>query len=107
LPTPLPEPTIGINFARENVNPTDWACLVALHSDAWLMKMAFFYAAAKPLDVAERAELFRRMNELPTLMEEVKRNRGGGGVLVPSPPHSASSVRDDRPPQSWRERERE
>ena len=152
LPAPLPEPTAGVNFAREGMHPTDWAVLVsregqvvggggggegvtspgeaagrgggvegrvgrargrargdtkkkdaplsllgstsraphpplrasqvAVHSDAWLTKVAFFHAAAKPLDAAERAELFRRMNELPTLLEEVGgwvEKKGGGG----------------------------
>ncbi len=29
LPAPLPEPTAGVNFAREGMHPTDWAVLVS------------------------------------------------------------------------------
>ena len=35
----------GINFARDGMVRKDWLALVAVHSDAWLMSVAFYYGA--------------------------------------------------------------
>ena len=45
VPTELPEPALGINFARDGLKRTDWLALVAVHSDSWLVSVAFYYAA--------------------------------------------------------------
>jgi hypothetical protein len=45
VPTELPEPALGINFARDGMNRRDWLALVAVHSDSWLISVAFYYAA--------------------------------------------------------------
>lgn len=45
----------------------DWFALCAVHSDAWLFSVAFFYAARFDLD--GRAELFSLLNQHPTLYE--------------------------------------
>jgi len=45
VPTELPEPALGINFARDGMNRRDWLTLVAVHSDSWLVSVAFYYAA--------------------------------------------------------------
>jgi hypothetical protein len=45
VPTELPEPALGINFARDGMNRRDWLALVAVHSDSWLLAVAFYYAA--------------------------------------------------------------
>lgn len=52
VPPELPEPCLGINFARDGMARRDWLALVAVHSDAWLMAVAFFYAVK--LDSAGR-----------------------------------------------------
>lgn len=44
VPPEVPEPCLGINFARDGMARKDWLALVAVHSDAWLMSVAFFYA---------------------------------------------------------------
>jgi hypothetical protein len=44
VPPELPEPCLGVNFARDGMARKDWLALVAVHSDAWLMAVAFFYA---------------------------------------------------------------
>jgi hypothetical protein len=44
VPPELPEPCLGVNFARDGMSRKDWLALVAVHSDAWLMAVAFFYA---------------------------------------------------------------
>ena len=45
VPPELPEPALGINFARDGMQKKDWLSLVAVHSDAWLMAVAFYFGA--------------------------------------------------------------
>lgn len=45
VPPEMPEPALGINFARDGMKRRDWLSLVAVHSDAWLVSVAFFFAA--------------------------------------------------------------
>lgn len=45
VPAELPEPCLGINFARDGMAKKDWLALVAVHSDAWLLSVAFYYGA--------------------------------------------------------------
>ena len=71
VPSELPEPCLGINFARysnaapdpanacirnmyaqpysavcrDGMEQKDWLRLVAAHSDAWLVSVAFYYGA--------------------------------------------------------------
>jgi hypothetical protein len=47
----------------------DWLALCAVHSDAWIMSVLFFYAAR--FDDAGRAELFSLVNQHPTIYEVV------------------------------------
>lgn len=54
----------------------DWLALCAVHSDAWLYSLAFFYAAR--FDADGRAELFSLINQHPTVYE-VREERGGEG----------------------------
>ncbi|KAF9591365.1 hypothetical protein IFM89_003988 [Coptis chinensis] len=46
VPAELPEPALGINFARDGMNRKDWLSLVAVHSDSWLISVAFFLGAS-------------------------------------------------------------
>ena len=54
VPSELPEPCLGINYARDGMQRRDWLSLVAVHSDSWLMAVAFFYAVK--LDAAGRCD---------------------------------------------------
>lgn len=45
----------------------DWLALVAVHSDAWLLSVAFYHGAR--LDFAGRSVLFKSINDGPTLFE--------------------------------------
>ncbi|KAK6943489.1 Alfin, N-terminal [Dillenia turbinata] len=45
FPPELPEPALGINFARDGMNRRDWLSLVAVHSDSWLLSVAFYLGA--------------------------------------------------------------
>ncbi|GMH41135.1 hypothetical protein BSKO_09045 [Bryopsis sp. KO-2023] len=64
VPTETPEPTLGINYARDGMKRQDWLSLVAIYSDSWLMSLAFFMASR--LDKDQREELFSLMNKIPT-----------------------------------------
>lgn len=66
VPPELPEPAVGINFSRDR---NDWLSLVAIHSDAWLLAVAFFFGAR--FDKTERKQLFYLINDLPTLHDVV------------------------------------
>ncbi|KAJ6841474.1 PHD finger protein ALFIN-LIKE 8-like isoform X3 [Iris pallida] len=71
LPPELPEPTLGINFAREGIDEKDWLSLVAVHSDAWLLAVAFYLGARIGFDKEGRKRLFQMINGLPTILEVV------------------------------------
>lgn len=81
VPPELPEPCLGVNFARDGMARKDWLALVAVHSDAWLMAVAFFYAVK--LDSNGRAKLFKLINQYPTLFEVVTGRAGRGGRPAP------------------------
>ncbi|EFJ04726.1 hypothetical protein SELMODRAFT_432139 [Selaginella moellendorffii] len=67
VPPELPEPSLGINFAKDGMKRTDWLILVAVHSDSWLYSVAFYHAAR--LHKADRQRLFGMINNLPTIHE--------------------------------------
>ncbi|KAM7270001.1 hypothetical protein ACFE04_029215 [Oxalis oulophora] len=69
VPPELPEPALGINFARDGMNRKDWLSLVAVHSDCWLLSVAFYFGAR--LNRNERKRLFSLINELPSLFDIV------------------------------------
>ncbi|KAI7841483.1 hypothetical protein COHA_004876 [Chlorella ohadii] len=69
VPPELPEPTLGINFARDGMRKEEWLCLVAVHADCWLMATTFYNAAK--LDQKGRQRLFDEINALPTVYELV------------------------------------
>jgi hypothetical protein len=45
VPPDLPEPALGINFARDGMQEKEWLSMVAAHSDAWLLSVAFYFGA--------------------------------------------------------------
>ncbi|PIA59433.1 hypothetical protein AQUCO_00400368v1 [Aquilegia coerulea] len=69
VPPELPEPALGINFARDGMNRKDWLSLVAVHSDSWLISVAFYLGA--PFNGNDRKRLFSMINDLPTVYEVV------------------------------------
>ncbi|XP_038679911.1 PHD finger protein ALFIN-LIKE 4-like isoform X2 [Tripterygium wilfordii] len=71
VPPELPEPALGINFARDGMQEKDWLSLVAVHGDAWLLAVAFYFGARFGFDKADRKRLFTMINELPTIFEVV------------------------------------
>ncbi|KAJ6812511.1 PHD finger protein ALFIN-LIKE 2-like [Iris pallida] len=75
VPPELPEPALGINFARDGMNRRDWLSLVAVHSDSWLLSVAFYLGAR--FNGNERKRLFTMINELPTVFEVVSERKQG------------------------------
>ncbi|KAL5728665.1 PHD finger protein ALFIN-LIKE 4 [Ranunculus cassubicifolius] len=71
VPPELPEPALGINFARDGMQEKDWLALVAVHSDAWLLAVAFYFGARFGFDRSDRKRLFNMINDLPTIYEVV------------------------------------
>ncbi|KAJ8539632.1 hypothetical protein K7X08_013884 [Anisodus acutangulus] len=71
VPPELPEPALGINFARDGMQEKDWLSLVAVHSDAWLLSVAFYFGARFGFDRADRRKLFNMINDLPTIFDVV------------------------------------
>ncbi|GMH17581.1 hypothetical protein Nepgr_019422 [Nepenthes gracilis] len=71
VPPELPEPALGINFARDGMQEKDWLALVAVHSDSWLLSVAFYFGARFGFDKADRRRLFNMINDLPTIFEVV------------------------------------
>ncbi|KAK4757489.1 hypothetical protein SAY87_018790 [Trapa incisa] len=74
VPPELPEPALGINFARDGMQEKDWLSLVAVHSDSWLLAVAFYFGARFGFGKNERKRLFQMINELPTIFEVVTGN---------------------------------
>ncbi|KAJ6674185.1 CPG BINDING PROTEIN [Salix viminalis] len=71
VPPELPEPALGINFARDGMQEKDWLSLVAVHSDAWLLSVAFYFGSRFGFDKSDRKRLFSMINDLPTIFEVV------------------------------------
>ncbi|CAL5066303.1 unnamed protein product [Urochloa decumbens] len=81
VPPEMPEPALGINFARDGMKRRDWLSLVAVHSDAWLVSVAYFYAAR--LNGNDRKRLFNMINDHPSVYESMvdrkqRENKSGG-----------------------------
>nr|GMD43348.1 PHD finger protein ALFIN-LIKE 1-like [Ipomoea batatas] len=51
------------------MNRRDWLSLVAIHSDCWLLSVAFYFGAH--LTQNDRRHLFNLINDLPTIFEAV------------------------------------
>ncbi|KAJ6793669.1 PHD finger protein ALFIN-LIKE 2-like [Iris pallida] len=64
-----------INFARDGMNRRDWLSFVAVHSDSWLLSVAFYLGAR--FNGNERKRLFTMINELPTVFELVSERKQG------------------------------
>eukprot|EP01018_Ginkgo_biloba_P033515 Gb_25088 [translate_table: standard] len=69
LPPELPEPLLGINFVREEMDKNEWISLVAAHSDAWLSAVWSYIGARSGFHKNERNRLFSMINEFPTIHE--------------------------------------
>ncbi|KAG9135585.1 hypothetical protein Leryth_002335 [Lithospermum erythrorhizon] len=71
VPPLLPDPVLGINFARDGMQEKDWLSLIAVHCDSWLLAVAFYLGARCGLHKSDRKRLFNMINDLPTVFEVV------------------------------------
>ncbi|KAK9678019.1 hypothetical protein RND81_11G182400 [Saponaria officinalis] len=89
VPPEIPEPALGINFARDGMQEKEWLSLVAVHSDSWLLAVAFYFGARFGFQKDERKKLFQMINDLPSIFEVLT-----GNVKQPTDhadPHNNSS----------------
>eukprot|EP00192_Tetraselmis_astigmatica_P018173 CAMPEP_0117656456 /NCGR_PEP_ID=MMETSP0804-20121206/4814_1 /TAXON_ID=1074897 /ORGANISM="Tetraselmis astigmatica, Strain CCMP880" /LENGTH=239 /DNA_ID=CAMNT_0005462859 /DNA_START=475 /DNA_END=1191 /DNA_ORIENTATION=- len=100
VPPEIPEPALGINFARDGMRKEDWLSLVAMHSDTWLLAVAFFNGSR--LDPHQRAELFNMINSNPTIFEIIQGKAKGpkpkAKVQPPATVGKPKKQMDSRPP---------
>ncbi|KFK26283.1 hypothetical protein AALP_AA8G227200 [Arabis alpina] len=87
VPPELPEPALGINFARDGMQEKDWISLVAVHSDAWLLSVSYYFGSRFCFDKADRKRLFNMINDVPTVFEVVT---GSANKLTKEKPSSAN-----------------
>lgn len=104
VPPEMPEPALGINFARDGMQKRDWLALVAVHSDTWLLSVAFYHGARLNKDGRDR--LFELINEHPTCYEVVSGRAqaatgGAGGGKKRAAPAAAGGSRpkQQQPPR--------
>ncbi|KAG9157347.1 hypothetical protein Leryth_004982, partial [Lithospermum erythrorhizon] len=71
IPAIIPEPALGINFARDGMDMEKWIAFVASRSDVWLHSVAFYYIGVRRFGRTERERLFNMINELPTILEVI------------------------------------
>ncbi|KAG7025880.1 PHD finger protein ALFIN-LIKE 5 [Cucurbita argyrosperma subsp. argyrosperma] len=101
VPPELPEPALGINFARDGMQERDWLALVAVHSDSWLLSVAYYFGARFGFDKADRRRLFNMINDLPTVFEVVT------GVAKKPVKEKSSSANGSRSKSNFKTREAE
>ncbi|KAL2477661.1 PHD finger protein ALFIN-LIKE 7 [Forsythia ovata] len=70
-PPEIPDPSVGINRAREGIPVNDWLKNVASYSDAWLLAVAFYFSSRFGFGRSERDRLFEKINDLPTIVDVV------------------------------------
>ncbi|WVZ98262.1 hypothetical protein U9M48_043727 [Paspalum notatum var. saurae] len=69
VPSDLPEPTLGIDISRNKMKRHKWLEEVAMHCDAWLINISFFFLLGPYFTATERHRLFIKINNLPTVRE--------------------------------------
>ncbi|KAK1287887.1 PHD finger protein ALFIN-LIKE 5 [Acorus calamus] len=100
VPPELPEPALGINFARDGMEERDWLTLVAVHSDAWLLAVSFYFGARFGFGKNERRKLFNMINDLPTIYEAVSGNVKTQAQAREKTPNSSNKSKSNSKTQS-------
>lgn len=97
VPAELPEPALGINFARDGMGRREWLSLVAVHSDSWLYAVSFYFCAR--FNKQDRKRLFSLINDLPTIYEVVtgKKSVKDKGSVDNGANKSKSSTKREKP----------
>ncbi|XP_019190545.1 PREDICTED: PHD finger protein ALFIN-LIKE 4-like [Ipomoea nil] len=89
----LPQPIGGINFARDTMDKREWLLAVALHSDTWLLAVAFSFSSRFGHNKADKSRLFDMINKLPTIVQVVS------GKAKEPPQHKPKLPKVDRQPK--------
>ncbi|CAL9057853.1 unnamed protein product [Musa banksii] len=71
VPHEFPEPSLGVNFAKDEMKLKDWIAHIAIHSDIWIYSYAFYIAARAGFDDETRSRLFNMINSNPTIYEVI------------------------------------
>nr|XP_018675256.1 PREDICTED: PHD finger protein ALFIN-LIKE 6-like isoform X1 [Musa acuminata subsp. malaccensis] len=71
VPHEFPEPSLGVNFAKDEMKLKDWIAHIAIHSDIWIYSYAFYIAARAGFDNETRSRLFNMINSNPTIYEVI------------------------------------
>ncbi|XP_042374005.1 PHD finger protein ALFIN-LIKE 3-like [Zingiber officinale] len=71
VPPEIPEPVLGINFARDGMEKKSWLSLVALHSDAWLLALSSYFSGRFQFEKKHRKLLLDMITDMPTICEVV------------------------------------
>ena len=58
VPHEFPEPSLGVNFAKDEMKLKDWIAHIAIHSDIWIYSYAFYIAARAGFDNETRYDKF-------------------------------------------------
>ncbi|EER97523.1 hypothetical protein BDA96_02G388800 [Sorghum bicolor] len=90
VPPELPEPALGINFARDGMQEKEWLSMVAAHSDAWLLSVAFYFGARFGFNRNDRKRLYSLIDDLPMAFEIVS-GKSETKAPAPAPPTPNSS----------------
>jgi hypothetical protein len=77
VPPELPEPALGINFARDGMQEKDWLSLVAVHSDSWLLAVAFYFGARFGFGKNERYGIVLLLDELWSVVGSSRYHHSG------------------------------
>ncbi|KAK4781146.1 hypothetical protein SAY87_017252 [Trapa incisa] len=72
----------------------DWLSLVAVHSDAWLLSVAFYFGARVGFHKTDRKRLFNMISDLPTVFDVVTGTAKKHSKEKPSN-HSSSKSKSD------------
>nr|GEU99469.1 PHD finger protein ALFIN-LIKE 4 [Tanacetum cinerariifolium] len=72
VPLELPVPTLGINFVRDRMQRKEWLVFIAVHSDSWLLSVAFYFGARFGFDKSQRSKhLFNMINDLQNIFDVI------------------------------------
>ncbi|CAA6663902.1 unnamed protein product [Spirodela intermedia] len=105
----LPNETWEVTLPAEEVPPElpepDWLALVAVHSDAWLLAVAFYFGARFGFDKDARRRLFNMINNLPD-HQQTKEKAPSSGGKANSKSNSKKAARRSTPRRRTRGRRR-
>ncbi|KAK1393429.1 hypothetical protein POM88_012485 [Heracleum sosnowskyi] len=83
VPPEMPEPALGINFSRDGMQEKDRLSLVAVHSDSWLLSVAFYFGARFGFGKNDRAS--RTNINFKVFVVAMTENEAASNSVPPAP----------------------